>query len=230
MNGMTVERSSGWICIGIARFANDPVVLCEQVAKAGPAPEVARKFDQRRDAPGVGRERAEAVLDRAAGHPPPRCRPPVRLRRAVVVHQPPVLVDPRSDGEDAMRHDQTIVIEGTRIAEVGNTESVRVPTGATLVNARGKYVIPGLIDAHVHFFQSGNLYTRPDAADFNAYMPYAKEVERNKARLPATFKVWLASGVTSVVDVGGPFWNFDVRDAAARRRTRRRSRAWPGEP
>ena len=45
-------------------------------------------------------------------------------------------------------------------------------------------------------------------------MPYAKEVERNKARLPATFKVWLASGVTSVVDVGGPFWNFEVRDAA----------------
>ena len=75
-------------------------------------------------------------------------------------------------------------------------------------------MIPGLIDGHVHFFQSGNLYTRPDAADFNAVVPYAKEVARNKARLPATFKVWLASGVTSVVDVGGPFWNFDVRDRA----------------
>jgi imidazolonepropionase-like amidohydrolase len=83
------------------------------------------------------------------------------------------------------------------------------------VNARGKYVVPGLIDAHVHFFQSGNLYTRPDAADFNAVVPYAKEDQRNRARLPATFKVWLASGVTSVVDVGGPFWNFQVRDIAA---------------
>src|SRR5204863_1546630 len=58
--------------------------------------------------------------------------------------------------------------------------------------------------------------TRPDVADFNAWMPYAKEVERNKARLPATFKVWLASGVTSVVDIGGPFWNFQMRDAAVR--------------
>jgi cytosine/adenosine deaminase-related metal-dependent hydrolase len=66
----------------------------------------------------------------------------------------------------------------------------------------------------VHFFQSGNLYTRPDGADFNQWMPYATEVARNKARLPATFKVWLASGVTSVVDVGGPFWNFEVREAA----------------
>jgi len=27
--------------------------------------------------------------------------------------------------------------------------------------------------------------------------------------------VWLASGVTGVVDIGGPFWNFDVRDRAA---------------
>jgi imidazolonepropionase-like amidohydrolase len=26
--------------------------------------------------------------------------------------------------------------------------------------------------------------------------------------------VWLASGVTSVVDIGGPMWNFDMRDAA----------------
>jgi imidazolonepropionase-like amidohydrolase len=126
------------------------------------------------------------------------------------------VIDPRQEGEAAVMHDQTIVIEGNRIAEVGATESVRVPGGATLINARGKYVVPGLIDAHVHFFQSGNLYTRPDAADFNAYMPYAKEVARNQARLPATFKVWLASGVTGVVDIGGPFWNFDMRDAAAR--------------
>jgi imidazolonepropionase-like amidohydrolase len=39
-------------------------------------------------------------------------------------------------------------------------------------------------------------------------------VKRNQARLPATFKVWLASGVTSVIDIGGPYWNFEVREAA----------------
>jgi imidazolonepropionase-like amidohydrolase len=76
-------------------------------------------------------------------------------------------------------------------------------------------VIPGLVDSHVHFFQSGNLYTRPDGADFTAVVPYAQEVARNKARLDATFKVWLASGVTGVVDIGGPMWNFDMRDRAA---------------
>jgi imidazolonepropionase-like amidohydrolase len=125
------------------------------------------------------------------------------------------VIDPRQDGDAAVAQAQTILIRDSRILAVGDTDSVRVPDGATYVNARGKYVVPGLIDAHVHFFQSGNLYTRPDAADFNAVVPYAKEDQRNRARLPATFKVWLASGVTSVVDVGGPFWNFEARDLAA---------------
>ena len=109
---------------------------------------------------------------------------------------------------------QTIVIAANRIRSVGPSTLAEVPKGATIIDAKGKWVIPGLVDGHVHFFQSGNLYTRPDAADFNQWVPYAKEVERNKARLPTTFKVWLASGVTSVVDIGGPFWNFEMRDLA----------------
>jgi len=110
--------------------------------------------------------------------------------------------------------DATVVISGERIVAVGPRASTKVPAGATTIDGHGNWLIPGMIDGHVHFFQSGNLYTRPDAADFNAVVPYAQEVTRNKQRLDATFKVWLASGVTSVIDVGGPFWNFSVRDAA----------------
>ena len=112
--------------------------------------------------------------------------------------------------------DTTIVIRGNRIERIGPAATTPIPPGARQIDARGKWVVPGLIDAHVHFFQSGNPYTRPDAADFNAWMPYEREMKRNQARLEATFKVWIASGVTSVADVGGPFWNFTVRDAAAR--------------
>jgi len=110
--------------------------------------------------------------------------------------------------------DTTIIISGERIQSVGPAKSTKVPPGATVIDAKGKWVIPGLIDSHVHFFQSGNPYTRPDAVDATKVVPYAKEVERNKARLPTTFKLWLASGVTSVADVGGPFWNFEMRDAS----------------
>ncbi len=125
------------------------------------------------------------------------------------------VIHPSKQGADVVEPYSTIVLSGDHIQLAGAGITLELPQGATIIDGRGKWVIPGLIDSHVHFFQSGNLYTRPDAADFNAVVPYADEVARNKARLDATFKVWLASGVTSVVDIGGPFWNFDMRDRAA---------------
>src|SRR5438445_8600840 len=124
------------------------------------------------------------------------------------------VIHPDRDLPSAVAANSTLIIAGRRIESIGPAGSTAVPAGATRIDGQGKWVVPGLIDSHVHFFQSGNLYTRPDVADFHAWMPYAKEVERNKGRLAETFKVWLASGVTSVVDIGGPFWNFEMRDAA----------------
>jgi imidazolonepropionase-like amidohydrolase len=124
------------------------------------------------------------------------------------------VVYPDRDGGDAIRPHSTVLIEGSRISRVGPSSSTPLPKGAQVVDGAGKWLIPGLTDGHVHFFQSGNFYTRPDGLDLTKRVPYASEVARNKARLPATFKVWIASGVTSVVDVGGPMWNFEVRQAA----------------
>jgi imidazolonepropionase-like amidohydrolase len=138
----------------------------------------------------------------------------VPCRAEVIAIVGATLIHPERELPAAVAANSTIIINGNRIERVGPAGSTPVPKGATRIDGRGKWVVPGLIDAHVHFFQSGNLYTRPDVADFNAVVPYAKEIERNKARLAATFKVWLASGVTSVVDIGGPFWNFEMRDAA----------------
>jgi imidazolonepropionase-like amidohydrolase len=104
----------------------------------------------------------------------------------------------------------TVVITGERITSVGGP----TPPGARVIDAHGKWIIPGLIDTHVHFFQSGNPLTRPDMLDLTKTVPYAQEVARNKARLPVTFQVSLASGVTTVADVGGPMWNFEVRERA----------------
>jgi imidazolonepropionase-like amidohydrolase len=124
------------------------------------------------------------------------------------------IVHPELEGTASVTPDRTVIIAGGRIRSVGPAASTKVPPGARVIDAHGKWIIPGLIDSHVHFFQSGNLFTRPDIADFGAWRPYAAEVARNQARLPLTFRVWLASGVTGVADVGGPFWNFTARDAA----------------
>src|SRR5689334_14763755 len=52
----------------------------------------------------------------------------------------------------------TIVVDGGRISAIGARNDVKVPNNAQVIDARGKWIIPGLIDAHVHFSQSGGLY------------------------------------------------------------------------
>jgi len=51
--------------------------------------------------------------------------------------------------------DGVVVIYGSRIAAVGTEDEVTVPEGAEIIDARGKTVIPGLIDSHTHFILMG---------------------------------------------------------------------------
>lgn len=111
--------------------------------------------------------------------------------------------------------DATVLVEGDRIKAVGGRADVYIPAGARVVDVSGKWLVPGLVDTHIHFFQSGGLYTRPDIIDLTHLVPYEREVADIKKRLEGTFKRYLASGITAVVDMGGPFWNFHTRDLAA---------------
>ena len=47
---------------------------------------------------------------------------------------------------------QTVVVRDGRIAEIGDAAKVKVPAGATRVDGRGKYLVPGLVDMHTHLF------------------------------------------------------------------------------
>src|SRR5947207_15046672 len=108
----------------------------------------------------------------------------------------------------------TIIIDGDKIAAAGDAKTISTPKDARLIDCKGKFILPGYIDTHVHFFQSADLYTRPDVVDLTKVRPYADEVAWIKRNLPDTFERYLRSGITSVVDVGGPFWNFEVRKIA----------------
>ena len=46
--------------------------------------------------------------------------------------------------------DQTVVVVDNRVRIVGPARAVHVPSGAQVVDARGKYLVPGLWDMHVH--------------------------------------------------------------------------------
>ncbi|PYK40927.1 MAG: amidohydrolase [Verrucomicrobia bacterium] len=110
--------------------------------------------------------------------------------------------------------DATIIIKGDKITSAGAAKAFSPPKDARIIDCQGKFILPGYIDTHVHFFQSGDLFTRPDVVDLTKVRPYADEVAWIKKNLPDTFVRHLRSGITSVVDVGGPFWNFEVRKIA----------------
>ena len=107
-----------------------------------------------------------------------------------------------------------VVINGDKIESVASRKESGVPVGSRWVECDGKFILPGYIDTHVHFFQSGDLFTRPDGADLNSVRPYKDEVGWIKSHLTDTFARYLRCGITSVVDVGGPMWNFEMRKTA----------------
>jgi imidazolonepropionase-like amidohydrolase/uncharacterized protein YdbL (DUF1318 family) len=55
------------------------------------------------------------------------------------------------DRERVLR-EQTVVVRDGLIYEVGAAKRVRVPQGATRIDGRGKYLLPGLVDMHTHLF------------------------------------------------------------------------------
>jgi len=87
-----------------------------------------------------------------------------------------------------------IVITGSRITEVGTAASVKPPAGAQVIDATGKFVIPGLADMHNHL-EDGGINQRQNRLG-------------NLGRL-------LAVGVTTVFDPSVPEDDFAKLKAAA---------------
>ncbi|MDO4429592.1 MAG: dihydroorotase, partial [Atopobiaceae bacterium] len=62
------------------------------------------------------------------------------------------VVDPQVGLDDV----RDVLIEGEKIAAVG--ECLEAPEGACVIDAAGKYLVPGLVDMHVHFRDPGFEY------------------------------------------------------------------------
>src|SRR5437660_4088314 len=115
--------------------------------------------------------------------------------------------------------DAVVVTRNGRIACAGPRSGCPVPADADTVRAGGKWIVPGLIDTHVHFSQTGWVDGRPDALDLRARYPY-ETVEAELHRRPDRFfRSYLCSGVTSVFDVGGYPWTLDLQTRTGRSTT-----------
>lgn len=107
---------------------------------------------------------------------------------------------------------QTVTIRNHTIADIRPSGKVTTPANATIINGSGKYLLPGMTDAHVHFFQSGGLYTRPDGMDLRKYVSYEKEVKWTHDHMDDFLRRYLQNGITSVIDVGATINFLQQRD------------------
>jgi imidazolonepropionase-like amidohydrolase len=91
--------------------------------------------------------------------------------------------------DSAPRIDRTVVVRGNRIAVVGPSVSTPIPTGARVVDGRGKFLVPGFWDMHVHTDIPGG---------------------------PALLALYVVNGVTGVRDMAGNWatltqWRREIR-------------------
>lgn len=82
------------------------------------------------------------------------------------------------DAKSGLKSDQTVVIRDGRILRVESSQSLKLAPSNQIINGSGKYLIPGLWDAHVHF------------AYIEELAPYMSDL-------------FLAYGITSLRDTGG---------------------------
>lgn len=95
-----------------------------------------------------------------------------------------------------------VLVSGDKIISVDKDKAFKLPGSTQVIDAAGKYLVPGFTDAHIHFFQSGGLYARPDAIDLRKYRPYAEEIQWVQNHMEDFLRRYLSVGITSVIDVG----------------------------
>jgi imidazolonepropionase-like amidohydrolase len=111
------------------------------------------------------------------------------------------------------RRNDGILVEKGRFRIVGSEALKRAPRDARTIEASDKWIVPGFIDGHVHFFQTGGLDARPDVVPNPKGISY-REVVGEIRRAPQKYlRSYVCSGITGVVDPGGPMWSFDLRES-----------------
>ncbi|RYY60798.1 MAG: amidohydrolase, partial [Chitinophagaceae bacterium] len=106
-----------------------------------------------------------------------------------------------------------LVMDGKIISV--DKRTYKLPEGTSVVDGTGKYLMPGLVDAHVHFFQDGGLHARPDAIDLRKIRPYSEEIRWTHQHMEQLLRMYTSAGITSVIDVGASRNLLKQRDTFA---------------
>ncbi|HKM34146.1 MAG TPA: amidohydrolase family protein [Lachnospiraceae bacterium] len=93
----------------------------------------------------------------------------------------------------AVHESSTIICREGKISEIGPSSTVAIPENATVIKLSGRYIIPGLIDAHVHL-------AHPGVDDYGRI-----STESMKKKYLRHSYLTLKSGVTTIRNMPGSF-------------------------
>ena len=76
---------------------------------------------------------------------------------------------------------QTVVVRDGRIVALGPATATAVPEGAEVIDGRGRYLMPGLADMHVHLThpEAGGYYHEDNGASFDLLLAHGVTTVRN---------------------------------------------------
>jgi imidazolonepropionase-like amidohydrolase len=135
--------------------------------------------------------------------PPPLPPPQARTNERVAIRAGRMF-----DGKSGdLKSQQVILIEGTRIVQVGSASDVHIPPGTAVLDLTNATVLPGLIDGHTHIFASG-----PDLDE--QMMKESLSYRTLEALVNAQRDLYI--GFTTLRDLktlGGMYGDVDLRNA-----------------
>jgi imidazolonepropionase-like amidohydrolase len=85
----------------------------------------------------------------------------------------------------------SVLIQNGRIVRVDRSEKAQAPAGATIVSGGGQYLVPGLIDSHVHLASIPGMLEEQEKANPEMVKSYLKQMPRS----------YLYYGYTTLVDL-----------------------------
>lgn len=112
--------------------------------------------------------------------------------------------------------DAIVVVDDGLIECVGSDDDCPVPETAHIEELSDRWLMPGLVDAHVHLAQTGFFDGRPDVIDLRDEFAFEQVQAQKPQRIERYFESWLCSGVTSLFDMGGFAWSMQLDEQRQR--------------
>ena len=106
-------------------------------------------------------------------------------------------------------HHSVVVFEDGVITAAGPRHEVEIPDNAVILDAGGRTVMPGLIDAHMHLDLIGH-------GEYDDYYNFLGGTDRLDEAFPIAAKQMMRAGVTTGLDLGSTFQILDFRDRVRR--------------